>query len=387
MSSLGFESFLQGIQQGDPALLQRSATETQQAIDLDPTNPRVRMNLAVTLIALDRSGEADEAYRAALENLIFVDVAKGTLRDEPFVEEAVLAGALSDLQTVESRRPELAQRIAGIKQYLVGSVARQAIGNAIDTGATVSQVKAIVLPAELEWQAELQGWDTKRDDLSVQWYYNDPQQLGWTVIPRVSGVADVTVNDYNLQSYLASTRPAGCLPDGDYRVELYVNGRLASRAQATSNFGDLKAFAARDLTVAICRPPDWTEAELSYAGLFNGVESPDKKSGVAIFRLGVPGRGKDEAQVSVYVMDFITKAFAGLFTSPPVARGEPEQGYLLGMSGARWRTYDYADGQLREGAGVDPTDGSVTLVWVFGPQSMFDSKIADVIIASLSRYR
>ncbi|MBA2254667.1 MAG: hypothetical protein H0W07_06105 [Chloroflexi bacterium] len=386
MGNLGFASFLQGVQQGDRALIERAVGHTRAAIDLDATNPRWRFNLAVALLALDRTVESDEAYRVGLQHLLYVDVEKQTLRAEPVIEEFVTAAALSDLETLASRRPDLAPKVGGIKQFLVGAVARESAVDQPQSPASLGPVSVGVLPAEVEWTAELQAWDTSRDVLSAQWYYDDPQQRGWTVIPSISGVVDVTRDEYNLRSYLAASTPPSCLPDGSYRVELYVNGRLAGQAQATSSFGDLRAFAARDLTVALCRPPDWTEAEVSYAGLFNGYESPDKQSGVVLFRLGIPGRGRDEAELSVAVTDFVTEAFKDLFTNPPVAQGEPEEGYLLALAGTRWRTYDYGDGRLRTGAGVDPSDGSVFLVWVFGPYAWFDSPVPDQIVSSLSRY-
>jgi len=380
-----FQTFLQGVQQGDKGVIEEAVKDARTAVDLAPAEPVLRFNLAVALFAAGRLDEADEAYRKAVVTLVYVDADRKERRGDPLIEEQVLAGALTDLEVVAAHRPDLADRVLQLKQYLVASVAQEEPTFPADTGATIATVGAVVLPAELEWTGKLTNWDTARDVLSLQWYYRGPEGLGWSVIPSVSGVVDVTRDNYNLRSYLASVSPPRCLPDGDYRAELYVNGRLIAAPEARGENGDLRAWAARDLTVSLCRPPDWTEAEVSYAGLFDGFESPDKKSGIALFRLGVPARGLEHAQASVAVMDFVVDAFKGLFEAPPVAEGEPQEAFFLGLSGARWRWYDYGAGRLRAAAGVDPTEGSVFLVLAYAPREAFDEPTMNLLLDSLAR--
>ncbi len=98
------------------------------------------------------------------------------------------------------------------------------------------------------------------------------------MIPEVSVTADPGFDEtdgqlFQLSRYTGAVLPADCLPEGSYRVELYVNGRLAAEASTTTDFGDLDAFMARDLTMAFCHPSDWVRREDRLPGLIDGFQS------------------------------------------------------------------------------------------------------------------
>ena len=66
---------------------------------------------------------------------------------------------------------------------------------------------------------------------------------------------------YASQGYLLASNPSACVPDGRYRVELYLNGRLAADpVEETLDMPELITERRTDLGVLFCRPAGWAEA-------------------------------------------------------------------------------------------------------------------------------
>ena len=191
---------------------------------------------------------------------------------------------------------------------------------------------------------------------------------------------------FQLSRYTGAVLPADCLPEGSYRVELYVNGRLAAEASTTTDFGDLDAFMARDLTMAFCHPKDWVRREDRLPGLIDGFQSADGTYGVYGARYSVPGSLREIDDLSAQIEDLTLTAFPHWFPAEPTydeASGTIES-YFMGLDGTAWRWYDYGTGLVRVGAGLTD-DGAVMMGMVYGPYEWFDGTEPDRILSSMIR--
>ncbi len=376
--SLGFYGFSQGVQEGDIALLNESADFTRRAIALDPLQPIYRYNLAVTLVAADRPDEARAAYQEAVARTLYLDLANTRTRGEPFVQEQWLAGALTDLEIVRRYRPDLADSIRGFKEQIVGRVASQSVDAPTGSPAVFSDIQLDIFPAEVQWQGTVEGYDAARDTISAQWYHQDPQALGWAVIPEVSQPETPSIGSdgrlFQLAAYTSSVFPPACLPSGSYRVELYVNGRLAAEGSADVDFGQYDAFFSRELTVALCRPPDWVRRPDRLPGLIDGFQSPDLERGVYAARLPLPGTIRSLPDVAASIEDITIESFIDLFPARPTywVEAGTSSDYFMGLSDTAWRWYDYGTGYVRIAAGLT-SDGAAVLGMVYGPYEWFDT--------------
>ena len=378
VGELGFFSFAGGIQSGDAALLNESVAYSRQATALDPGEPVYRYNLAVALVGAGRLEEATNAYQDAVLRTLFIDDALTELRQAPSIEETWLAGALTDLELVRKYRPDLDGQVRGFKEQIVGRVTTGSPDPPASSAANFADIGLDVFPAALQWQAHVSGYDATRDVISAQWYNQDPAGLGWAVIPEVSITATPNVATdgrlFQLTPYLSRVVPPACLPAGTYRAEIYVNGTLAAQAEVVADFGQYMAFAARDLTMAFCRPTDWQRREDRIPGLVDGFANADGQYGAFAVRYGLPGSYRQLPNISAEITDLTLTAFADWLPAQPqyLADNGTTADYFMGLSDTAWRWYDYGTGYVRVGAGVTP-DGVVLVGIVHGPYAWFDT--------------
>jgi tetratricopeptide (TPR) repeat protein len=378
LGSLGFYTFAQAMQEDRPELLEESVAFTGRALELEGTDPVFHFNLAVALLADGRPKEAREAYAEGVRHVLYTDVRKKTLRGNPSLEEQWVAGALTDLElAVAGRGKALAEEALAMKELVVGSASLGRPG-AGTSQVAVPTVEADLFPAEVQWRAVLEGYDEERDTISAQWYYRDPSGLGWAVIPEPSGVASPRFDEalqqhFDLRSFLPDTVPPRCFPQGEYRVELYVNGRLAGTARQETTFGDLRAAVDRDIGVGLCHPPVWTPALGNLPGLLAGWVAEDGSAGAHILHLSPPRQFDDlePAERSEVFLDTFIDAFGSLFPATPALDFTAESTFFMGLDGALNREYVYEGGRVLAGAGVDD-QGAVTIGLVFAPQEAHD---------------
>lgn len=370
LGSLGFHRFLQGLD-GDAETLEESIAFSERAIEIDPANPIFQFNRGAALLALGRTEEARAAYERAVRLTIYTDPEKEVLREDPGLEEIYVAGALTDLELVLRAQPELEGEVRSLKELIVGSDSLDRVGTG-ETDVTVERIALEVFPADIQWEATLTGYDEESDVISQQWYYQGPEELGWAALPSVSGVyepvADPDGTWFSLNSYLAATFPPACLGSGTYRVEIYVNGRLAGEAEVEEELPELRAYVPSDLNAALCRPSDWERSERIVAGWADGYEGPDTDRGVFVFRYTPPRPG-----ATFDLLDGTIDIFSNLFPEKPVFDQASGTGtdFFMALNRPRKRWYDYEGGYVRAGTGV-ADDGAVIVALVWGPVDMFD---------------
>lgn len=375
--SLGFYGFAEGVQEGDIGLLNQAAEFSRRAIALDPAEPVFRYNLAVTLVAAGRIDEARVAYDDAVARTLFLDAGNTDRRGEPFVEEQWLAGALTDLELVRRHRPDLDTDVRALKEHIVGRVAAGSLSAPTPSPAAFADIEINIFPAELQWQGNVDSYDAARDVISAQWYYQDPAGQGWAVIPEVSMTGTPSVGSdgrlFRLAPYLGRIYPPSCLPAGEYRVELYVNGRLAAEGSGSADYGALVPYYARDMTVAMCRPADWNRREDRVPGLMDGFQSTDLAYGAYVAHFPMPGSVRDLPDVTAMIEDIAMQSFTDLFPGTPTYLEDPgtQADYFMGHDSSAWRWYDHGSGYVRIGGGLD-AEGAIVMGMVYGPYDWFN---------------
>ncbi len=399
--SLGFGLFQEGLLSDDQKLVEEAAEISRRAVEADPRDPVSRFNLGVVLLALDREADALEAYRAGVPRVVFSDTAR-RMRRPGYAQEAILAGALTDLELLRRETgPRHAAAIRRIKAQIVGRIA--AGDRPIpSSGARLSDFELSVFPTRASYLIHSEkGFKPSRDQLSLQWYHRDPK-LGWGAVAELSGPAGSSEDDYendpvlnrrfDVVNYLELSPYPACLRPGRYRLEAYLNGRLADVAGVDASHTEpFKPEVEREVGMGICHPPGWSlRAPRNTAGVVSSWRSPDGSRGAVIMKLD---RHRDGAMAGSYVdvhskraVAWALRHFRGSFPAPLRFDSEELSGSFAGLDLAVRRTYVYparggrGAGRLLAGAGYDGED----VAWfgaVYGPGDYVDEEGFEVFLS------
>lgn len=369
------------------------------ALQLDANDPLLYYNKGLAFLGKGDISSAKSTYQDAVDHTIYTDVGAKTTRDDPQAEENYLGGALTPLDLLASERQDLGGQVESIKELIVTGVdapgttpsASPLSVSAPQAGNGKADIN--VFAGSLQWETNLTGFDPGKDSISTQWYYQDSQKLGWSVLSQISGPEKPAVNgsgggsdDYFLLEHYLE-RAAACLQPGSYRVEIYVDGHLvATGSQDGSNLSRFSAFTMPDVQVALCHPSDWTADEGDILGGFsNGVTNSDKTAGAFVFRLQNPEipAASDPVQAATGYRNL----FLGLKPIPQNTTLDHDSTtpYFLDLKGQNESWYTYDGGELRVGSGIT-ADGAVVVGVVWGPSSMWQgdkSDLGDTIFESL----
>ncbi len=364
VGGLGHENFLLGLQAEDASRFDRAIRFAREAIEINPQDPSFRFNLALALLASGRTDEAKAAYEDATLHAVYADVEEKELFASG---QFVLSGALTDLNLLEQERPELADRIATIKESMVGPITAGTM-EPITSDAFASGFEAEVFASEVQVRIDDLLYDVDDDVISVQWYFH-PEGQPWTSMPEVSGrgypLEDVNAGIwFDLRSHVTLTFPARCVEPGSYRVEVYVNGKLAGTSEVESTFGSLTARTDPELNAVFCAPSDWERATDVRPGFSDGYVSPDGKNGVYIYRLDRGLQFLEPEERTHEVLDIVVKII-GLWPSTPKFYSTSVTDYFMSFEHSKQKFFSYDGGKIVAGVGYD--QGSVVIGVVYGP--------------------
>lgn len=416
LTSLGFDYFKLGLENGDKDKLEESIEITEKAIPKYKSSPIPYYNKAVAQLALGRIDEARQTYETALQRSIFIDVKKKKKREDLYQREAFIAGAMTDMELVVAKQKDKADEVREIKERLDGAMSAlgfPSIGSTTGTypdqkdrakrpKAVFKDITITVSPANAEFLiGSEKNFEESKDRISVQWYYQEPG-LGWAVLEQISGWAlenelktDSDGDHFMRRSYLGFTRPPQCLRPGRYRAELYVNGRFAGQAEDDQKFQKLKPTQLRDLSMTFCRPEAWQPLPTALTGLVNGYQASDGSSGAFVVSVpekvaGVRGDAEEKAR---QITEIVATGFESLLPGA-TGKGEETPKPFMGLEGELVTLYNLKgggralvgagrteDGELLVGVSYGPTDetsGADTPYWA--------SESIDSVFNSFSQY-
>ncbi len=249
-------------------------------------------NLGLGQLARGHRADAEKSYQAAVDGL---SVAK---------DQNLVASSLSDLNTLEAHCTELYGKAAQAScpdVYAGIADARRMLllGKSSAPGtsyAKISHITTSVRASRVSWSADLSGFDSTRDHLSVVWstYSNDWKV--WRVVqPLFQAIDPASLPASGLASRITmyTNLPSFCLPPGAYRAEFFLNGvrvpDFNDKGAAISGYQD---YRSRELDVAFCGPGNW---QLSPSGddtkgrqLMRVFVNPDHKSVLYLFTFFSP---------------------------------------------------------------------------------------------------
>ncbi len=391
INNQGFAYLLLGIQHRDPDRIRSGIELLRQADELNPN--QVDLGPPIGYLVLGQPELAAAGFERSAHETVFG--ADGRPRD-PAEVQSLLGGSLTDLEVVAASYPELADEVVAAKEQLIGRVSEQTAAAAADdteAGAApaVDSLEAFAWAGGVEASVDLDQLQPDRHRTWVEWYRKDPD-LGWFVMPAASGSpaneADLppATKNYVLRwqrsgstwfadsDYLRSGAQAVCLPPAQYKVELYVDGRLADTDTYDASLPALDPAQDQVIGSRICRPDSWQPSDEALPGLVNGFVDPTGARGIYVIRLAnSDGLGSQVSSTTPpgKALDRILPQFRNLLPGTPSSPEELSVPFL-GASEEVVRQYSYPGGKLRVGASRQP-DGSVFVGLVFGPDSWWSS--------------
>ena len=345
----------------------RDRDDLLQALALDgrarmatPRDPVYALGAGTTRLALGRPWR--RSYRQA-ENL---------MRGNPEADR--YAGAtLTNLDRLGASRirPGIRAAAAAAKEQVVAALAGRERG---ERGASLRDVRFAVTPVSVGVGFVAKRFDPARDRLFAAWYRR--RRFGWQELPRISGpigrtdLAPGPRGEYTTAQW--STAHA-CLRGGAYKVELYVNGRLATVGPVpldTVRLPRLQHVKLPSVNLGLCRPSErWRPIRGRAAGL-GGFE-----------RRGLEGR---EGIVVFDMSDSFTRGPARIAatlvgrSSLPLPRGAVQAGPssdtapVGNFAEPTTTVYTYPGGVMILATATTPI-GRRLAIAVFGPSAFFAS--------------
>ena len=356
--------------------------ELARALSLDrqmaaalPRDPIPAMNAATTLLAMGRPWQA--SYRRA-ERLMRRSAS-------PL---SYVGGVLTDLDYLQSSRlwPGIRAVAEAAKEQLIATAGGAPAAFDGRTAASTAEhrpdlqgLQLSVAPMSAGFSFAAKGFDPAKAQLFAAWYRRQ-QQSGWQELPQLSGPVVNLVRAgrgrYEGGAWSGSTE--SCLEPGEYKLELYVNARLAHADPAPREVAPLPRLThsiLTDMNLGVCLPDQgWRPISHRSGGLVDGFErsgtllpaNPRARAGIAVLDLsGSSARGPGQMA-----------ALARRRFSPPLPDGVESSGLPSGvlpiglLTAATTKTYVYPGGVMVMATATTPI-GRKLAVAVFGPRAFF----------------
>lgn len=394
LNGLADDRVLLGLQKNDTSRINAALDAVTENLKLDDSDAEPYLVRGVAQLALGQADGAKASFNDAVSRIVFSDLAAKTPRDPGKAEELV-GGGLTQLDLLASARSDLAGAAGRMKELLASGVASGAGQKSFGDQRTVDSIKADHFPGQLQWSGVVTGYSPDKDVVSAQWYRRDPGGTGWAVLPSISGAISLTADTpggadhwFSLQNYLQIS--GRCLDDGDYKVEVFINGHLAGGAQTTASYGTLVATPMPELQLTLCRPHGYSRDTNAYIpGFADGYSSVDNASAVYLYRIQSPGTdlGADPAgevtqirDLAVHLLDQDQK-----LGGTPTNEQDDTSLYFLALSPRVTSQYDLPGNRsLVVAAGLAP-DKSVIVVADLGPTTSVTSGELNQIFNSIIR--
>ncbi len=381
---------------GDQDALERAAVAAQQAIQRDPVQPNARYVLALALLGAGAGSEqVDRALVEADSRTALTD--DGSRPRDEDGRRRLAAGALTAVDALADSGLVDSGRAEAVKGRVLDDVwpelgpplpepdVQAAKPGSGEPAEAFEQLELDVVPAAIEvsWPAPsperaagpAAAFRPARDELALV-LYAELEDGSWAAISELSGPVRGGELRFDPSSDVAFVRrerldvtvPPRCLPAGSYRVEAYVNGRLAATAETTTEIETDGAVLLEGLGVNVCSPPGWEKVRID-GGVVEGLVAPDGSAGLIGTRVpagAAPGRGPAQTRAALA---------AGLEQLGPELPGP-----VLERKGLRGPFLDATIApsevlRTRKGGSIAAaarlSQGAILVAAVYGPKSFF----------------
>ena len=384
----------------------RDAAKERAAALLGPSTA-IALNIAEAELALgDRHGSR-RAYRSAV-SLANAEIVKSGGSTVGYV-----SGALTDLNDLQlyMTSPVMQREISYEKGYLARqfdlgySEQSPHDGHGLRLGKTLT-----VLPALARFSIVKLG-DADTYDVDSQWYYRRNARAVWSAFPYLGGGQYPLIPDghgyfANKEYWPHFSLNRVCLPSGQYKVEVYVDGHVAATRSATVRVIRTRPVDLEGMSVSLCLPAGhsgapWTELPGApraphqaprVAGLDDGYVSRDGRSGIVVFDVSPEAdRQRCSAQISGRFIGSVIHQFAGDLPQGLRSAGTAPFPFLGGQEQTSARLYSYPGGLLMASAAAT-LQGRVLVAAVYGPPQLFartrdaDAPVAGSLLGSVSSW-
>lgn len=336
--NLGWYDILDGIQSEDVSSLRRGLEHTDAAVAALEGDPQTmggtvhvfRFNQALALAAL---GEHDAALRAYQRSARCLDPAAGCPGgglSDPDVEDDTRLGALADL--------ELLPAGVAADDYRTTILGAQPSRG---PGPGLGEATFDVFPQELQ-VAQVEGYGPT--SARVVWYHRAEDGLTWALLP-----VPTKITMHGGGTLDRPIRAGSLLKTGEYRADVYVDGRRIEFETTYESDDSLVRYESRRLGVSVVVPDDW------YVWQDDGVQwklGPDEETGIVVRRVEGLSPGFDVDGVGDYLEGQLGAWGA---TSADGGLNAAESPWLLGLPDVVVKESDPdADGfaDVVEGAGL-----------------------------------
>ncbi len=397
--------------EGGPGDLQKALSEVDTAIQLEPHDGQLNYLKGVELLAAGRDSEARAQYRRGNIELGQSNTLVGNV-----AEQLAVQVGLSELEIVANKR-----NASGVLDSTVKELKQSIVGNLFPPRSShlptswSAEVK-IEQPGSLYWQGDASGFDSERDNVVVEWYYR--HSIGpcpaatsacgaWVNIdagyPRIENcdlfyfeclhVADTQVG--HVAEMLKTGISSQCLGDGDYRVEVYINGTLMARSAVLSvwkGWDGITAYRVPDMGLSFCGGVGWKSMSNAVPGMLRAFRSPDGNSGYLLARIEHPADVTTPNRVLIRAdLHRIVEQFAkDLLPAGLQLYSEGASTGFDGMETAYGAYYTYTGGYIEVGAGFaaltysgfssgQPFDRATIVGAVWGPSDFVDKHATEMI--------
>jgi hypothetical protein len=361
-----------GLKDHRTAEMRRGLRLEQETARIFPQDPLWAINVAEGELVLGYPWRPAYHHAEAL--------ARAQANAEGVGTESFVAGALTDLADIVTKtRPTSASLMHQI------TLAREDVVNQL-SDAPGAPARAVPINGvkinTIDIQPSYAGFAlntasdlTTKDRLYAAWYYWLPRRRIWSAFASLTGSTTPYRDEHGRWSvitpYLYGPYGPQCLPSGAYKLELYVNGRLATTRYVDRHVtGHLEWSAVQDMDVEVCRPKTWAQLPTRSPGLADGYVSPDRRSGLLIFDVSAEADASRNGEHLIPLLHRALVQFRGFMPSG-LRSGRPFVFPFLGAPTNSRVVHDlYPGGELYAAIAVTGSGRAVVGV-VFGPRRGF----------------
>lgn len=225
-----------------------------QAVDLDEGLPEAWLNLGAFRAA---QGDDDGAHRAYVDAIARVDA-----RPDEGERRWLYGSGRTDLELIALKQPGRRQLVIELQELLTVAETASTFGSPVGRSPAAGEISAPVLQpdgpsivARFQFAKLTQG-----DKLAFIWYSRSNPDRPWSAQPDMSSFEAWDGPEAGTHEHRPRP-PSRCATSGQFRLDVYLEGRLLHSTPTEIDPGALGVLVPYDnevLGLEVCRPERWT---------------------------------------------------------------------------------------------------------------------------------